>query len=598
MAATSEKQQPTSDRSTIDAQSSSAEGGGGWEPQYLSGRALGLTIVANALPPIASAFHSLDQITWIPTAFLLTQAPFLPVFGQLNTLFSTKWLIMCSIAMFELGSLLSAVATSMIFLIVARAVQGIGAAGIFVCSITMMAEIVPLEKRPKLFGFFGGVFVIASILGPLIGGAFVDGPGWRWCFYLNLPLAVPTVLFLFQYFPANPAPIDRKNPPAPAPAGTNPAVHAMKRTARRLTEMDWIGAILSTGCTTCFVLALQWGGITKPWSSADVIAPLCVSAALLVALIGWEYRLQDKAMIPLKLFKNRTQVGSCLVSFFTRINMFIAIFELPLFFQAVKGHSPTKAGIDMIAITISLVFSSAVFGILTSKFGKMKPYMIIGPLFSAVGFGLVFIMDEHASWGLIIGVQILMGIGMGATMQNSMLAVQADTEKELIPQATGILTYIQFVGGTIGLAIAGGIFASKLKTGLEEFAPGAPVELLRQSVEALKSLPADQRIGAIHAYVKALQWCMAPLGCASSILCSLSALIIRNVTVKKPGDVPASDVESKVSEDGTAVAGQDLESGRRVADLSRSSSRRGPTADQPPKASSFEALSTKRTRET
>ncbi|EJD40242.1 MFS general substrate transporter, partial [Auricularia subglabra TFB-10046 SS5] len=404
------------------------------------------TIVSNALPRISSVFHALDNITWIPTAFLLTQAPSLLVFGQLSTLFSLKWVFLIAVVLFEIGSLLSAVATSIGFLIGARAFQGIGAAGIFIgsmarlpCSLThpglqltpsqsMTAEIIALRDRPKFFGLFGAIFAISGILGPLIGGAFVDHVSWRWCFYINLPLAVPT-LCLVSY--------------------------VATRILTRLRKLDWIGCILSLGCTCSLVLALQWGGAQKPWGSADVIATLCVAAATALLFVAWEYYRGETALVPLKLFKNRSQVGASLGALFNRMGFFVAIFELPLYFQAVKGHSPTKSGLDLMPITIALVITSAVVGGITSKTGRYWHFLILGPTIGAVGFGLIFTLDEYSNWGKIIGYQILIGVGIGTTMQTTMIAIQADTEKHLIPQRSGILTYSQFMGGMISLAIAG-----------------------------------------------------------------------------------------------------------------------------------------------
>ncbi|EJD51072.1 MFS general substrate transporter [Auricularia subglabra TFB-10046 SS5] len=502
--------------------------------------ALDQTIVSNALPRIASVFNALDEIAWIPTAFLLTQAPFLLVFGQLNTLFTPKWTFLTSVFFFELGSLLSGVATSVIFLIIARAIQGIGAAGIFVGSLSMTVDIIPLKDRPKFFGLFGGLFAISGILGPLIGGAFVDHVSWRWCFYINLPLAVPTVWFCTQFLHARAPLAMRLTPPAPRAPSESAVTYHTTRFFSKLRKLDWIACILSLGSTICLVLALQWGGVEKPWSSAPVVATLCVCAVTLVLFIVWEMYMGDAALVPLKLFKNRSQVGASLAGLFTRMAFFAAVYYLPLFFQAGKNHSPTKSGIDMMPITLALVFTSAISGTLVSKFGRYWHFLVFGPFVGAVGYGLVFTMDEHASWGKIIGIQILMGIGIGCTLQTTMLAVQADNEKHMIPQATSILTYAQFLGGIFALAIAGGIFKSKLVSGLAEFAPGAPVELLRKSVEALGHLPADQHTGAVHAYVKAVQWSLAPLGIAASVFTSISALMIRNLSVRKEEDRPGS----------------------------------------------------------
>ncbi|KZV84761.1 MFS general substrate transporter, partial [Exidia glandulosa HHB12029] len=202
-------------------------------------------------------------------------------------------------------------------------------------------------------------------------------------------------------------------------------------------------------------LALQWGGIEKPWSSADVIATLCVAAVVACLFVAWEWYKGDSALVPLRLFRNRTLIGSSLASCFTRMAFFIAVYELPLYFQAVKGHSPTKSGLDLIPITLSVVITGGFIGFLISKFGRYWHFIILGPIVGAVGFGLVFTLDENSSWGRIIGYQILMGISIGCNLQTPLLAVQADMAKEDIAQATSVVTFSQFLGGIIALAIAG-----------------------------------------------------------------------------------------------------------------------------------------------
>ncbi|EJD51064.1 MFS general substrate transporter [Auricularia subglabra TFB-10046 SS5] len=501
-----------------------------------------------------SRFHDVDEITWIPTTFLLTQAPALLFFGQLHTLFTGKWILLLSILGFELGSLLSGVSTSVAFLIAARAVQGVGAAGIFVGVLTMMAEIIALKDRPKFYGLFGAVFALSGILGPLIGGAFVDHVSWRWCFYINLPLAVPTLWVCMQFIRATPSTADSKNPPLPRPENQSRTSYVAKRLFTRLAKLDWVGCILFLGCTTCLVLALQWGGVEKPWNSADVVATLCVCAVTLTLFFAWENHRADMALMPLKLFRNRSLIGTSLAGMFARMGFFGAVYYLPLYFQAVKGHSPTKSGIDLMPITLAFVLSAVGSGVTVSKIGRYWHILVFGPLVGAVGYGLVFTMDEHSSWGRIIGYQILMGVGMGLTSSTT-VAMQADMPKELIPQATSVMTYTQFLGGIIALAIAGGVFKTKLISGLHEFAPDAPVELLRKSVDALFHLPPEQRVGALHAYVKALQWTLAPLGIASSVCTSLSALIIRDLDVRKVKEMQDTAATASAS----PAEGEDIE---------------------------------------
>ncbi|KDQ05977.1 hypothetical protein BOTBODRAFT_168326 [Botryobasidium botryosum FD-172 SS1] len=499
--------------------------------------AIDQTIVANALPHIASVFNALPQLAWIPTSFLLTQTAFLLIFGQLPLLFPSKWVFTWALIIFELGSLLSGVATSINFLIFARAFQGVGAAGIFVSAISMVADA------------FGGVFAVSSIVGPLLGGAFVQHVSWRWCFYINLPLSVPTFAAILFYVKAKPPPglAGQKSPSnevvEPSDTVMRSIMLPINNFFRKMAKLDWLGATLVLGFTTCLVLALQWGGNTKPWNSGDVIATFVVFGVLLVLFILWQFYKGDKALLPLHLFNSMTVVGCCICAFFTRMALFMAIYYLPLYFQAVKGHSALKSGIDLIPLVLAVVFTSGIGGFLVSKTGRFWHLLFFGPLVGAVCYGVLFTINEHTSWGKLIGLQIGIGIGVGCTLQNTILGVQATVRKDMIPQSSALVTFSQFIGGVLGIAIAGTIFENKLASGLHEFAPDAPYDLLRQSVEAIATLPPDQKAGAIHAYVEALKLVFVSLGVTTSALCSISTLLIKNINLKQLAREMAAEAE-------------------------------------------------------
>ncbi|KDQ12826.1 hypothetical protein BOTBODRAFT_34275 [Botryobasidium botryosum FD-172 SS1] len=484
--------------------------------------AIDQTIVANALPHIASVFNALPQLAWIPTSFLLTQTAFLLIFGQLPLLFPSKWVFTWALFIFELGSLLSGVATSINFLIFARAFQGVGAAGIFVSAISMVADLVPLETRPKFFGAFGGVFAVSSIIGPLLGGAFVQHVSWRWCFYINLPLSVPTFAAILFCIKAKPPPglagqKASSNEVIEQPSDTlmGSIMLSINNFFRKMAKLDWLGATLVLGFTTCLVLALQWGGNTKPWNSGDVIATFVVFGVLLVLFILWQFYKGDRALLPLHLFNSMTVVGCCICAFFTRMAFFMAIY------YSVKGHSALKSGIDLIPLVLAVVFTSGIGGLFWHL-------LFFGPMVGAVCYGVLFTINEHTSWGKLIGLQIGVGIGVGCTLQNTILGVQATVRKDMIPQSSALVTFSQFIGGVLGATI----FQNKLASGLHEFAPDAPYGLLRQSVEAIATLPPDQKAGAIHAYVEALKLVFVSLGVTTSALCSISTLLIKDINLR------------------------------------------------------------------
>ncbi|TNY23706.1 major facilitator superfamily domain-containing protein [Rhodotorula diobovata] len=500
--------------------------------------ALDQTILAPAIPVIASKFNALDQIGWIVSAYFLTQTAFLLMYGQILTLADRKWTYLAAIAIFELGSLICAVANSVEVLIFGRAFAGVGAAGIFVSVLSIIAEVTRLEDRPKLLGLFGAVFGVSSVVGPLLGGAFTDHVSWRWCFYINLPVGAITIAAIIFIL----------GPQPPPPMQENVAIWTERKFARytggrwcppraslafRTFALDWVGTILMLGIITCLVLALQWGGVKYAWSDGPVIASFVVFAVLIPVFVAFEWKLAGPSRIfPLEYFKGRTQIGATLAAFFTMFVLLVATYYLPTFFQATRFHSATKSGIDILPFMLGVVFASGIAGGLISKIGYYWPFLLFGPVFSCIGSGLLYTVDENTPSANLIGYQILLGVGVGCVLQNTLIAVQADCKDETeVPQRTAIVTFGQLVGGTVGIAIASSIFGTRLGSSLREFAPEAPFDLVRNSVEAIPTLPAELQPGVVHAYVLALQDVFI-IGVAAGGCTSLCALMIRNLNIK------------------------------------------------------------------
>lgn len=524
------------------------------EAKYLSGRklfmvfvgmllsvfliALDQTILAPALPVIASKFNALDQLAWIASAYFLTQTAFLLLYGQVLTVFDRKWTFLFAITIFEIGSLVCAVAHNVNILIFGRAFAGCGAAGIFVSCLSIIADVTRLEQRPKLLGLFGGVFAVSSVIGPLLGGAFTDKISWTLCFWINIPFGCVTIVaILFILGPMPPPPLleatmiyteakfKRYTFGKWKPAHTSIFF--------RLAVLDWVGSALMLATVTCLLLPLQWGGNKYAWSSGVVIGTFVTFGVLVVTFCVYEWRFAgETSILPLRFFRNRTQVGSCLSAFFLMFTLLLATYYLPVYFQATRGVSATKSGIDILPFMLSVVFAAGFSGALVSVLGYYWPWLVAGPLLIMVGAGLLYTVKETSSSAILIGYQILLGVGVGVVMQNTIIAVQADIEDEKdVSQATALVTFAQLVGGTIGIAIASTMFSSKLASGLHQFAPDVDFELVRNSVEAIKTLPLSQRPGVIHAYVLALNRVFV-IGVAAGGLASLSALLVRNLSVK------------------------------------------------------------------
>ncbi|KAH7333563.1 ABC transporter [Rhizoctonia solani] len=485
--------------------------------------ALDQTIVATALPKIASHFDALSQVSWIVSGYFLTQAGLLLLYGQLLIVAPTKWIYVVAVLIFEIGSLFCAVAPSAEFLIFGRAVAGTGAAGIFISILSIIAQVTRLEDRPLLFGLFGAVFAVSSVVGPLVGGAFTDHVSWRWCFYINLPFGAVSIGAILILFDARP------------PVRTD--LFQYDKVWRKWAALDWVGAALCLGFVTCLLLPLQWGGNTKPWNDKVVIALFCVFAVLFAAFLLWEMRKGSKGILPLSLFRHRTQVGTCIESFMIYMAMILATYYLPLQYQATKGHSATKSGIDILPFMLACVLTAAGSGAIINVTGRYWHFLAFSPLISAVASGLLFgLNDVNISNARLAGFQILLGVGLGGSLQNVIIAIQAEYnhDEKMIPQATSLVTFTQLVGGIIGIAIAGAIFANKLSSSLFEIAPKFPPEVadgVRQSVTIIFTLPPDQQAIVIQAYVRALNYVYL-VGVPVCIVASLAAFLIKDHNIK------------------------------------------------------------------
>lgn len=484
--------------------------------------ALDQTIVATALPKLASEFQALDQLTWVVSAYFLTQAGLMLALGQVLTICPSKWVYLTCILIFEVGSLICGVAPSMNVLIFGRAFQGIGASGMFISILTIFAQIVKLETRPLLFASFGGVFAVSSVVGPLLGGVFTDHSTWRWCFYINLPFGAFSIAAVVFFIPSKPP------PPSPLYEG--------KTTFQKWLALDWVGAFLSVGMITALLLPLQWGGVTKPWNDRVVIALFVVFAVLLILFVGWEVYMGKRAMMPLELFRRRTQVGGGIAMFFIMGTFLGATYYLPFFYQA-KGRSPSQSGINIIPFMLAIVIASFLSGGAVNGTGHYKSMMVIGPLVAAVGAGLLYTIDEFTPNPKLIGYQIIFGFGLGLAFQLPVMAIQAEyaDQPDLIPQGSSLLTFLQLLGGVVAIAICGTIVNNQLVKFLAQYASDLPpevVQAVKQSVTAIFQLPEEQRQGVIRAYVQALVYVFV-FCIPAAVLAGIAAMFVKNWNVKQ-----------------------------------------------------------------
>ncbi|KAJ7165589.1 major facilitator superfamily domain-containing protein [Mycena crocata] len=452
--------------------------------------ALDNTIIATAIPKITDQFQSLDDVGWYGSAYLLTTSAFQLLFGRFYSFLSIKWVYMTAISIFELGSLICGVAPNSKALIIGRAIAGLGSAGVFTGALIIIANTVPLAKRPVYTGFIGGMYGIASVAGPLMGGAFTDKISWRWCFYINLPIGGVTLFVIAIFF----------NPPK-----SNREKESIGWAAR-MNRFDPWGTIIFIPAIVCLLLALQWGGSKYPWSNGRIIALFVLFGVFISIFIGIQIWKQDLATVPPRILKQRSMMAASWFSLFIGSSFFIIVYFLPIWFQAIKGVSAVKSGIDNLPMVLSNVIGGLIGGVAVTIQGHYTPWMILSSVVASVAAGLLStftVSTGHAHW---IGYQILYGLGTGFGLQQPIIAAQTVLSAGDIPTGTSLVVFMQTLGGAVFISVAQNVFTNKLVSGLVSHVPGLnPAIVLSVGATSLRdSIDAQYLPEVLSVYNQAL----------------------------------------------------------------------------------------------
>ena len=440
--------------------------------------ALDQTIVSTALPTIVGDLGGLNHLSWVVTAYLLAATISTPLYGKLGDLYGRKPLFQLAIAIFLVGSMLSGISQNMLELIGFRALQGLGAGGLMVGAQSIIGDVVPPRERGKYQGMMGGIFALASIAGPLLGGFLTDNASWRWIFYINVPLGAVALVVTSTALPA---------------------------TARRVSHrIDWWGAGLLAAGTASVILLATWGGTQYGWLSAPIIALAVVGAAVLVTFFVVERRVAEP-IIPPRLFRSSVFNVASAVGFVIGFAMFGAIVFLPLFLQLVDGASATSSGLNLLPLMVGLLTASIGSGQLISRTGRYKIFPVTGTALAAVAMLLLSTLTPTTSRLLLSVYMVILGAGLGMVMQVLVLAVQNAAERRDLGVATSSATFLRSIGSSIGVAIFGAIFSSQLATNLRLQLPASALRgnlnptSLQGNPAALARLPAAIHSGLVTA---------------------------------------------------------------------------------------------------
>jgi EmrB/QacA subfamily drug resistance transporter len=440
------------------------------------------TIVSTALPTIVGDLGGLNHLSWVVTAYLLASTVSTPLYGKLGDQFGRKRLFIAAIVIFLVGSALCGVAHTLNQLIAFRALQGIGGGGLMVGAQAVMADVLPPRERGRYSGYFGAVFGVTSIAGPLIGGFLVDNASWRWVFYVNLPLGAIALAVISI---------------------------ALKTPLQRVHhEIDYIGSALLAAAVTCIVLLTTWGGTTYAWGSPTIVTMVIASAVLLVGFIIAEQHAAEP-VIPLSLFKKRVFAVASGVGFIVGFALFGVITYLPQYQQVVRGASATASGLQLFPLMGGLLIASIGSGQIISRTGRYKVFPVAGTAILAVGMFLLSHLGVHTSVLKSGTFMAVTGLGLGLTMQVLVLAVQNSVSPRELGTATSAATFFRSIGGSIGVSVFSAIFNNKMKGNLAHQLPqlAANPRLaseLRASPQALAKLPAAIHDGYLRAFTESL----------------------------------------------------------------------------------------------
>ncbi|KAL5529813.1 hypothetical protein ACEPAG_5800 [Sanghuangporus baumii] len=490
--------------------------------------ALDNTIIATAIPTITSVFHSLDDVGWYGAAYLLTTTSLQPTFGKIYATFDVKWTYLTAIALFEAGSIICALANSSALFIVGRAIAGTGASGLFSGGLTIIGFSVPARKFTIYISVLSSIYGVASIVGPILGGALTAKASWRWCFWINLPFGAIAFAIVLCFFKP--------------PKRTTDVIP----TIEKIRSFDIFGTTLLICSIVCLLLALQWGGTTKPWSAPAVWGLLLAFALIFAAFCGIQWIRGDRATIPPRLFLHQRTTFSCTsYAFFLYMGQYTHIYFLPFYFQAGKGSTAEKSGIMSIPYLVSVSIFTILAGTAVAKIGFCVQLMALGAGLFTIGSGLLTTLRIDSSAGMWIGYQILAGIGVGIGSQLPYSALQSVLRPEDMPFGNAIVMFFITLGGAISIPISQAILTNALEMELSKYTTGVNASAIINGGATVlgETVPYGQLSDAREAYILSLKDVFI-LPVVSAGLAFIFSLLMERKVIRGEHTPKTSEVET------------------------------------------------------
>ncbi|KAK7997201.1 hypothetical protein PG989_005241 [Apiospora arundinis] len=478
--------------------------------------ALDATVLVPVLPNLALELDgSTIDAFWAGTSYLLTCAVFQPFIAALSDIFGRKEMLFSSVVFFTVGTALCApIAKDFTVFFAGRSLQGIGGGGIITMGQVIYADIVPLRQRPKYFSIVLAAWAIGSVIGPLIGGVFVDKLTWKWCFYVNFPFCLIGLVTVPIFVKLNGEKTSFKS---------------------KMQRVDWVGGFLFIGGMTSFLIGLSWAGIEYGWSSNQVIVPMAVGTASVFLTIMWEVHCAREPFLRPSIFGSRSAIAAYTCAFSQGFLLFCALYYVPFYFMAARATTPTQSGINLLPVSCCLVPGSIVVSILASRMGRFRWAVWSGLIITAAGCGLLQRLDENTSAGVWVAIFAVFGIGNGMMLTSVNVAIQAISRVEDCGRAAAMYAFMRTLGMSIGVAVGGTVFQNFMSAKLDDL--GLPERIAHEAeayVAELDRMPAASpvRTGAVQAYIHGFRgvfWIMTGMACVGF----LASLLIKHHSMDK-----------------------------------------------------------------